>query len=283
MAGRNFRLEFRKIEPISPQWALLPLLFKFRRKKFVKSRTSFLCQLMVCCAFGSAALAAVDAPGRVTDLNSNSWFNYFGDHPLGKSRWGVHLEGQWRRSDGIANWQQLLLRPGVNYKVNSRLLLSAGYGFIDTFQYGDFPVKARFPEHRLWQQAQLRSNTGKIVWSTRLRFENRFLGVIANRSVQSYRYENRFRALQRVTVPLKGKIFLAAYEEVFLYVAPYQSSSALDQNRAYGAIGWRWKPGWNLETGYMLQTLLQRNGRIREANNTLMLSIVSTAPFSRRE
>ena len=249
----------------------------------MKSRILAVSQLMVCLAAGTSMLTGADAPGRVTSPNFNGWFNYFGDHPVGNSRWGVHLEGQWRRTDGFAKWQQLLLRPGVNFQVNPRLMLTAGYGFIDTFQYGEYPVKARFPEHRLWQQAQLRSKTGKVTWTTRLRFENRFLGVMENGLVRSYRYENRFRALQRVTVPVKGKVFLTAYDELFFYVAPYQSSSAIDQNRVYAAIGWRLKPFWNLETGYMRQTLLQRNGRVREANNTLMISVVSTAPFGRRE
>lgn len=233
-------------------------------------------------ALSVAPLGAADGPGRVIDPESHGWFNYFGDHPLGKSRWGLHLEGQWRRSNVVTQWQQLLLRPGVNYQIHPRVMLTAGYAFIDTFQYGDYPVRARFPEHRLWQQAQIRSNTGKVVWTTRLRFENRFLGVIENGSVARYRYENRFRALQRITVPVKGRLFFTAYDEIFAYVAPYQSASVIDQNRAYGALGWKLKPGWNFEAGYMMQTLLQRNGRIAEANNTLMISVVSTAPFRRK-
>lgn len=236
-------------------------------------------QLTLVGLLSTGVLAAAD---RVNDANFHGWYNYFGDHPLGKSRWGLHLEGQWRRSDGITRWQQLLLRPGVNYQIHPRVMLTAGYGFIDTFKYGEFPVQARFPEHRIWQQAQIRSNTGKVVWTTRLRFENRFLGVMENGAVARYRYENRFRALQRITVPLKGKLFFTAYDEIFVYVKPYVSASAIDQNRAYVALGWRLKPGWNLETGYMMQTLLQRNGRVREDNNTIMISVVSTAPFRRR-
>ncbi len=39
---------------------------------------------------------------RISTVNTNGWYNYFGDHPVSE-RWGVHLEGQWRRHDVITN------------------------------------------------------------------------------------------------------------------------------------------------------------------------------------
>jgi len=41
---------------------------------------------------------------RVHANNFHGWWNYFGDHPIGGSKWGVHLEGQWRRHDVAARW-----------------------------------------------------------------------------------------------------------------------------------------------------------------------------------
>ena len=147
--------------------------------------------------------AAVRAQERTVDNNFHGWLNYYGDHPIGNSKWGVHLEGQWRRHDGFAKWQQLLLRPGVNYEVNRILMLTGGYAFIRAYPYGDHPAPARTDEHRLWEQAWLRYRTGKVAWSTRLRFENRFLQTIdAVSANSSYRYENRFRAWQQIRVPV---------------------------------------------------------------------------------
>lgn len=51
---------------------------------------------------------AAAAQDRVTDHNFRNWFSYFGDHAVAGSRWGVHLEGQLRRQNGIDEWQQLL-------------------------------------------------------------------------------------------------------------------------------------------------------------------------------
>jgi hypothetical protein len=118
-------------------------------------------------------IAAASALAQVADPNLNAWGMYFGDHPIGQSRWGVHLEGQWRRHEGFNRWQQLLLRPGVNFEVNKLLLLTGGYAFINSYPYGQFPTLAKAtPEHRVWEQALLRYKTGKLSWSTRLRFES---------------------------------------------------------------------------------------------------------------
>lgn len=229
-------------------------------------------------------IAVIPAHAEVVDHNLNAWAMYFGDHPIGKSRWGVHLEGQWRRHAGFNHWQQLLIRPGVNFEVNKFLLLTAGYAFINSHRYGEFPTFARAtPEHRIWEQALLRYKTGKLSWSTRLRFENRFIGLRdLGGTLTDYRYENRFRAWQRVTVPLSPRYYVTGYDEIWFYVKPYVSTSALDQNRAYVALGRRFGPSWEFEAGYMLQSIWQRNGRVTEANHTLMFSIVSRQPFGRR-
>jgi hypothetical protein len=230
------------------------------------------------------ALALLMVPlmhGQVVDHNLNGWAMYFGDHPIGKGPWGIHLEGQWRRHEGFNQWQQLLLRPGVNFEVSKLLLLTGGYAFINSYPYGQFPTLAKAtPEHRLWEQALLRYKTRKVSWSTRLRFENRFLGVRdAAGELSNYRYENRFRAWQRATIPVSPRYYVTAYDEIWSYVKPFVSSSTLDQNRAYVAFGRRFGPAWEFEAGYMLQSIWQRNGRVVEANHTLMFTVTSRQPF----
>jgi hypothetical protein len=205
----------------------------------------------------TAAASAADI-----DHHFNGWYMYFGDHPIGESRWGVHLEGQWRRRDGLARPQQLLLRPAINYTVNKNLMLTGGYGYVES------PGSR---EHRLWQQAMIKYKTGRLSWSTRLRFENRFL--------PQSRYEHRFRAWERVAVPVSRNYYVTVYDELFVYVPPYNASSAFDQNRAYGALGRHFGPNWNIEIGYMNQALLQRTGRVLDSNHTFVLSLFSRAPL----
>jgi len=87
---------------------------------------------------------------------------YFGDHQLAQSPWGVHFDGQWRRQGVGQKWQQLLLRPGMNYDISTTAQASGGYAFIKSYPYGDYPARFTTPEHRIWQQLVLRQQIGKV-------------------------------------------------------------------------------------------------------------------------
>jgi hypothetical protein len=225
------------------------------------------------------------ADERIADHNFHGWFIYFGDHPIAASKWGIHLEGQVRRHDVVAKWQQLLLRPGVNFQASKAVMLTAGYAFVRSGTYSEFAAPAPVSlEHRLWQQAWIRYRTGRTSWSTRLRFENRFLGGPDPRTGgTAYRFENRFRAWQQIKVPLSQKKYFTAYDEFSVYVKPFQSNSVFDQNRAYVAMGFDLKPSLRLEVGYMHQALLVRSGSRLEHNHTIVFSLFSTARLFRKQ
>jgi hypothetical protein len=219
-------------------------------------------------------VSGLRAQQRITDHNAHGWFNYYGNHQLGQSRWGIYAEGQWRRHDIVTQWQQLLLRPGVNFDVNKYLTLTTGYAFIRTYRYGDFPAAAaKNNEQRLWHQGLLRYKTGDISWTSRVRLENRFL---------SSRYENRIRLWQQARIPLSQNYYLNAYEEAWFYMKPYVASSLFDQNRAFVGLGRTITPALRIEAGYLNQTILQRSGSVLEVNHTLMISLYGNGRISRR-
>src|SRR5215831_12060731 len=125
---------------------------------------------------------------RATEHNGHTWLAHFGDHSVADSRWGLHMEGQVRRHDFGGSWQQLLLRPGVNYQATPRLMLTAGYAFVRSHAYSRYAAQgAALNEHRMWEQAWLRYRSGNVRWSTRVRFENRFVGVRDGAGKNSYR------------------------------------------------------------------------------------------------
>ena len=230
------------------------------------------------------SLSTLAAQQRVVDHNAHGWYMYFGDHPVSE-KWGVHLEGQYRRHDVIRGWQQLLLRPGVNYTVSESVMLTAGYAFVNTHRYGDFPAAARFPEHRIFQQALVKHGIGKVAISHRYRLEQRYIGEAAigaggEPEVQRYRYENRFRYMLRGVIPFgESKYYLAAYDELFVNFGRNVASNVFDQNRAYLALGRKMgKPG-NLELGYMNQIVQQRSGTVLESNHTVQIGWFSQFPF----
>jgi len=222
-------------------------------------------------------LALASAHAQISEPNFNGWFVYTGDHKFTEtSKWGLHLEGQWRRNDVLAKPQQLLLRPGINYEVNKHIEIGAGYAYVPTYRYGTYPIKNSFSEHRLWQNLIIRNKIGKVSIMNRFRFEERFLRAVL-------KYENRFRYLIRATVPIKGAWYVTAYNEVFIPVKPEVHPAFSDQNRTAAMIGFKFRPHWRAEVGYMYQPIWQRNGRIREDNSTLMLMLWSDQPLKKKE
>jgi hypothetical protein len=227
----------------------------------------------------------------VPDTNVNTWFMYFGDHPISASKWGIHAEAQFRRAKAGLTAQQFLLRPGVNYQLTPNAMLTFGYAFVRSSPYGGYPARAAFPEHRIFEQLLLRQRVGKIPLQHRLRLEQRLVGIVAGPGTDVDRWEsrNRFRYMLRGDIPLPFKTAgekrfgVALYNEFFVHFGANRGIRYLEQNRAYGAL--TYKPSkWNrLEVGYLHQYVPQRNGLVSEHNHTLQFALFSVMPFGRRE
>jgi Protein of unknown function (DUF2490) len=235
-------------------------------------------------------MSMVQAQRQTTD-NLNGWFMYFGDHKFA-DKWGVHIEAQFRRNDIVTNGQQLLLRTGLNYHLNPSVFFTAGYCFVQTDPYGEFPVKASFPEHRLWEQMQIKTQLQSTEWTGRFRLEQRFSQLPVNKSgiwtPDTAVYTNRFRLLNRFSMPLKGSkiedksFYITAYDEIFINFGERVGMNLLDQNRAYIALGYKIPKIGRLE-GYMQQTIFKPNTTTAnynlEYNHTLQVGLSSTLDF----
>ena len=235
----------------------------------------------------AVSIASLAGAQTTQDTNLHSWFMYFGDHPIKSSPWGVHIEGQLRRADGGLTPQQVLLRPGVNYKLNNNILFTAGYAFARTSRYGDVPAKAAFPEHRLFEQMLVKHPLGKVTLQHRLRLEQRLVGLVpaSNAEVDTWETRNRFRYMLRADIPLPikaatGKPFgIAIYDEPFWHFGGHRGIRYLDQNRAYAAFTYKVTKLNRLEFGYLHQYVPQRNGLVSEHNHTLQFAWFSSTPF----
>lgn len=217
--------------------------------------------------------------------NTNAWLMYFGDHKFA-SHWGVHIEGQFRRNDFLTKPQQLLLRVGLNYHWTDQVFFTLGYCFVETYPYGDFPVKSTFPESRLWQQIQIKTQLKQIEWISRFRMEERFSRLPVQK-LDSYEpgtsiYTNRFRIFNRLSIPFKGKsivdksIYLTMYEEIFTNFGKNVALNIFDQNRLYFALGQKIPRLGRLEVGYLFQTIQKPDALRVERNHTFQLGLTST-------
>jgi len=224
---------------------------------------------------------------RLDNYNSIGWYNYFGTFKLSE-KLGIHTEYQFRRNEIITEWQQSLLRVGINYQLNPKIQFRLGYAWIETFPYGEIPINGMgkdFTEHRLFQMATLTDKVSSVDLSHRFMLEQRWVGRYSNANLTNedeFPLLNRFRYMFRVQIPLKGKVikdktpYLAIYDEIFIGFGKNVNENIFDQNRVGILLGYRFSSSIRIEAGYLNQTLqLGRevnNRNVFQHNNGLIIS-----------
>ena len=222
----------------------------------------------------------------------HAWVMYTGNHKL-TERWGIHTEYQWRRSDYFQDWQQSLLRLGLDYYSKQNAQYTLGYGWIRSYQYGEQPIAHANNEHRIWEQFILKNKVGRVEFQHRYRLEQR---IIENWKVNSsgefeqegFIFRQRVRYRFFATVPLSRKemvdntLFLAVYDEPFLGFGKGIGKNILDQNRLYFALGWRFNKNCNVQLGYLNQYIVKTDGIKAERNHTLQIGLTYNLDFCKQ-
>lgn len=218
--------------------------------------------IITCFVLQCASLYA--QTNRISDHNSIGWYNYFGTFKLSE-HFGVHTEYQWRRDSYITDWQQSLLRVGINYSLNPRVLFRAGYAWVETFPYGDIPLNGfgkDFTEHRFFEMVQLSHKEGIVDISHRFMVEQRFVGKynsLLSEKEDEYPLLNRMRYMIRLQAPLQGNEikdntpYIALYDELFMGFGENVNANIFDQNRIGVLLGYRFSPLLRIEGGYLSQ------------------------------
>ncbi|NWF82902.1 MAG: DUF2490 domain-containing protein [Bryobacteraceae bacterium] len=245
-------------------------------------------RLLPLAAFAAAAALGQTSASRTVN-NHNSWYNWFGHHQIA-GKFGAHTEVQFRRSGWGETWQQLLMRYGATYDLNSSLRVVVGYGYIRTYPYGEAPSVHPFPEHRIWEDLHWHRRKQRHTMLNRFRVEQRYIGLVARDSdgglnVKRWNYENRFRWMLRETFPLgkPGSLrqgpYMTAYNEFWVNFGPGASAHWFDQNRAYLGAGYRFNRLWAMDAGYMHQIIRKRAGPVWENNHTMVVNLHCNVPL----
>lgn len=226
---------------------------------------------------------------RISDNNSIGWYTATGTINFHK-KWSAHFEYQWRRENYIRNWQQSLLRTGINYKANSSTAFRIGYAWAETYPYGDYPVNTfgkTFSEHRMYELATLTQRSGTLDISHRFILEQRWLPrylSAASTKPDEWLFLNRARYMLRLQQSLKGKTledkepYIAAYDEILIGFGKNVNENIFDQNRFGFLLGYRFSPVCRIEGGYLSQIVqLSREvtGRnVFQHNNGFIISSI---------
>lgn len=207
-------------------------------------------------------LMAFAQSSRVNDHNSIGWLAYNGTFQL-TDKIGIHTEYQWRRTEFLENWQQSLLRVGVNYKLTPEMTARVGYAWAETFAYGEIPLNGfgkTFTEHRAYEMLQINTKVKPFDLSHRLMLEQRWVGrydSAASDTEDEFLYTNRIRYMMRWQLPLKKSgehiPYLAVYDEIFIGFGHNMGENIFDQNRLGILLGCPVNKSLRIEGGYLNQ------------------------------
>ena len=253
------------------------------------SLRSKLCLLTTSLVF--SFLSAPAQNSRIADNSTIGWYNAAFNFKL-SPKWGFHADYQWRRTHLISEWQQSFLGFGFIYNAAPRLQLRAGYNWLETYPYGDFPINGfgkQFTEHRTFESAALSDNLGRVAVTNRIMLEQRWIGTYSSPTLEEeddYSYLNRLRYLLRLQTPLGKKIrgvgqpYFAAWNEVFIGFGENVGENVFDQNRTALLLGIQFSERFSLEGGYFNQTF--QLGREVNGQNVFQYNngIIVNAGFS---
>jgi hypothetical protein len=180
-----------------------------------------------------------------------SWFMFFGNTRLSK-RISISPEVQYRTYEFGSNFNQLLLRNGVNWHINKSTIATLGYGYISTDGTFNEPAgEQNTLEHRLYGQFTSKNSLGKFKATHRYRFEQRFI----NSPISGNDTQYRMRYLLRLSYPISNKWFVSAYDEIFINL----QEPLFSQNRLYAALGYHINSTISTQVGYLKNHFTGKN------------------------
>ncbi|MAO18548.1 MAG: hypothetical protein CMH44_17085 [Muricauda sp.] len=171
-----------------------------------------------------------------------AWYMYFGTNKISE-RLSIHTEAQFRFYETTSNFNQMLLRTGLNYHIDPNAIATGGYAFIDTDNnFYEFEGEVNSKEHRIFEQFILKNKVWEFLFEHRYRLEQRFLDFGETTDTQ-----HRARYRIQMTLPLTNTFFLNFYDELFINL----QDDLFGQNRLYGAVGVNITENTSLQLGYM--------------------------------
>ncbi len=171
-----------------------------------------------------------------------AWYMVFNTSKVSE-KLSIHAEAQFRFFETASNFNQLLLRTGLNYHISDNAIATFGYGYINTDgTFDDLPGEENSNEHRIFEQFILKNKVGKFAFEHRYRIEQRFIDFGDRNDTQ---HRGRYRI--QVTFPIDDHWFLNAYDEVFINF----QEPIFGQNRLYGAVGYKFSKDFSVQLGYL--------------------------------
>lgn len=228
-------------------------------------RTNERCQKIVLalCLYGFTLQGWAD-----TEEDGRFWLNMTatGDLPQLNWKWYAEIQPRWRNEG--SDFDQLLIRPAVNYAISPQTTIWAGYAHVNTHP----DEKSAYEEHRLWQQLLHQfSPIGEVSIQSRTRIEQRFVEHANDTG-------HRLRQMVRLSGPshVHPDVFWVLFDEYILSLnaTDYGARRGFDQNRAFAGVSWSATPQFKVEMGYLNQYV---NGKVNDSMNHILATTFNYA------
>jgi hypothetical protein len=223
---------------------------------------------------------------RRTSTNTNGWFVFNADVAV-NDKWAVLFDASARRSGTFDEPMANFVRGGLAYELSDHLRVAVGANWSRTYPYGELPVAYPATERRIWQQAVVSHEVGRLDVSHRYRLEQRFRGRRNDPAVDQIDFwerSNRFRYQVRGTLPLSGdaiepgEAYVSLANELFVGIGRNVQYNIFDQNRAGVSLGYRLTRTWRTEVGFLEHVIFKANGTDVERNHTVTFTLSYSRP-----
>jgi hypothetical protein len=238
-----------------------------------------------------AISSSAQAPQPSGGTDRSVWLSYFGDQPITKL-WAVHLEGSYRRTLGLSQFEQLELRPGITLNEGDSQQSLFAYTFFQAKptangSFGPPPITGKQLENRIFEQQQItcrlfnkRDSDPELIQRFRLEQRWQDTAVYGRGYVEKiFSQRVRYRLTAKIPLGRSGlpEHYFVAYNEVYVNLA--SKPPLFNSDVTYGAFGSRLGEHWAVEVGYQFRDSAAASGVTGPQDHSLQVYLLSTAPF----
>lgn len=201
----------------------------------------------------TAILVLFQLPAYAGDAieDGRFWFAYNLDYKINDSwKATIQLQPRWRNEGD--NFDQMIYKPAIYYKLSPHASVGGGYEYLLTHPAG----RANTHEQRLWEDFIYRFDLPSDVKLTaRTRLDQRRLEGKSDTA-------HRIREMLKLSVPVSAieGLSLVFSDEYFLNVnnTDWGVVRGFDQNRIFAGVGYKFSEHTNVEFGYLNQYVNKR-------------------------
>lgn len=205
--------------------------------------------------------------GKNSDFQS--WNTFITTKELGSS-YLMTNELHLRLSHDASKFSQFLIRPSIQYNINSLSSVALGY----TWVYSSTPLAVKNThEHNIWQQYQVKAHYYDLTLLSRSRLEEQFIQRVPKTAWRLRQFFNLIKPIDNTVID-----FFSVSNEIFILfndTSKVSDNRGFNENRFYLGLGKNLNNHNILQLGYQYQHI--RRFKQNNLNANMVVVMVNTS------